>query len=183
MSKTILKLLLLVSTFAVYYLIISPLYTGTGSIWQPSQSVQQLSSLNQQYDDTLVEANTLRQQAESLKSQYTQVSEDQKKLMETMVPQSIDKVRLLSEVSSIIKQTGLATKDLTVTDDTSFIDHTGAVGVTFTVKTNYDTFKTLMDKFEKSLRLFSINSVTFTTPQTEGDLTQYTVHLQTYYIK
>jgi hypothetical protein len=183
MSKTTLKLLLAVSTFAVYYLVISPIYSGVGVLWQPSQSVEALQSLNAQYSDALVQANTLRQQAESLKSDYTKVPEEQKAEMQVMVPDSVDKVRLLSEISGIISQSGLASKDLAVSDSVSSLDHTGAVAITFSVRTTYENFKALMDKFEKSLRLFSISSVSFSAPEKEGDLTQYTVRLETYYIK
>jgi hypothetical protein len=182
MSKT-LKLLLAISTFAVYYLIISPLYTGAGTLWQPNQSIQALQSLNTQYDNTLVEATTLRQQAESLKAEYTQVSDEQKARMSVMVPTSIDRVRLLSEISSIINQTGLSVQDISVSDSVSTLDNTGAVMVTFSVSTTYDSFKALMDKLEKSLRLFSVSSIAFTSPEKEGDLTRYTVRMETYYIK
>ena len=47
----------------------------------------------------------------------------------------------------------------------------------------YENFKKLMDTFEKSMRLFSIQAVSFTAPEKDGDLTSYDVKLQTYYIK
>lgn len=171
------------STFAVYYLLINPLYNGVGGVWQPAQSVTQLRTLNAQYDDTLKQADTLSNQADVLKSQYAKVSTDQKDKMAIMVPDSIDKVRLLSEVVNIEKQTGFTFGELAYSEGSSLSNGRGSADISFSVKTTYPRFKELMDAFEKSMRLYSIQSVAFTTPEHEGDLTNYQVKLETYYIK
>jgi hypothetical protein len=183
MSKNLLSLLLLVATFAVYYLLIGPLYKGTGGVWQPTESVQSLMALNTEYDQTLALADSLYSQATSLQAQYSKISVDDKAKMAIMVPESIDKVRLLSEVSNLVESTGLTASDIGVTDGNSALPGRGVMNVSFTVKTNYPKFKELMDDVEKSMRLYSIQNVTFSAPAKEGDLTSYQVQLQTYYLK
>jgi hypothetical protein len=183
MSKSLLYLLLIISTFAVYYLIIGPLYTGTGGVWQPAESVQALQVLNRQYDETLMQADSLRAEAQTLQKEYQNISDDQKAEMKIMVPDSIDKVRLLSEVSSILVQSGFSAQDLAYSEGAVRTDGRGSAALSFTVKTTYPRFKELMDTFEKSMRLFSIQGVTFSAPDKETDLTSYSVRLETYYIK
>lgn len=182
MSKTLLNLLLIVATFAVYYLVIGPVYTGMGGVWQPAESVQSLKLLNTQYDETLAQADNLYSQAETLRSQYARISNDQKEMMKVMVPDSIDKVRLLSEVNNVFAQTGFTPNELAYSEGNSTPTR-GVVNISFSVKTNYTRFKQLMDVFEKSMRLFSVQSVTFETPEKEGEPTSYQVKLETYYLK
>lgn len=184
MSKNLLNLLLIVTAFAVYYLAIGPLYSGTGGVWQPSNSISTLQAMNTQYDATLGQADGLYSQAQTLRAQYANVSLDAKAKMEIMVPNSIDKIRLLDEVDSIGKQTGLAFDSLAYSEGSSGgTVPLGTAGISFTVKTNYPKFKELMDNFEKSLRLFSIQSVSFAAAAKEGDLITYQVKLGTYYLK
>lgn len=182
MSKNLLYLLLIIASGAIYYEVIKPVYTGVGGVMQPEQSVQTLMSLNSQYDTTLSQAEDLVSQAQKLRNQYNNISPEQRKQMEVMVPNSIDKVRLLSEVDGLAKSAGFALSDLSYADGGSS-NGKGVAAISFSVKTTYPRFKILMDDFEKSERLFSIDNVSFTAPEKEGDLTTYYVKLDTYFLK
>lgn len=182
MSKGLLKLLLLSATVATYLLVIKPLYSGVGSVFVPEQSIKSLQLLNQQYDGTLAKADELVNQAQELRKQYEKISAEDKAKMEIMVPSSIDKVRLLSEVQGIADQSGFALTNLTFGEGVGMSTNRGVATISFSVKTTYPRFKEFMNNFEKSLRLFSIDSVSFNAPE-DGDLTNYQVKLQTYYLK
>jgi hypothetical protein len=183
MSKNLLNLLLIVTVFAMYYLVINPLYNGTGGVWQPAESIQVLRTANVQYDETLAQADNLFNQAQTLRAQYANISPEQKARMELMVPSSVDKIRLLDEVEAIGEETGVALDNLSYSEGATGPSGLGSAGVSFIVKTNYPTFKELMDNFEKSLRLFSVQNVSFTAPAKEGDPITYQVKLTTYYLK
>ncbi len=183
MSKNLLTILLIVGTFAVYYLLIGPLYKGVGGVWQPAESIKSLIEQEKQYNETLNQAGDLFAQAETLRSEYSRVSDEQKAKMKIMVPDSIDKVRLLSEVYNISVEAGIPFNELAYSDGQSTTEGRGSAGISFTVKTTYPQFKVLMDTFEKSMRLFSIQSVIFTAPERESDPTSYQVKLETYFIK
>lgn len=183
MSKSLLNLLLIVASFAVYYLIIGPVYSGVGGVWQPADNVASLKSLSKQYDETLTQAQTLSSQADTLRAEYARVTDEQKAAMQIMVPDSIDKVRLLSEVHSIIQQSGFAPQELAYSEGSAASNGRGSAAVSFSVKTTYPQFKRLMDNFEKSKRLFSIQNVTFVTPTNPGEFITYQVKLETYYLK
>ena len=182
MSKNLLNLLLLVASFALYYVVLGPLWSGAGSVWQPSQGITTLKSLNVQYTDTISQAETLLSQAESLQKQYGNISEASKEKMALMVPNKVDPVRLLSEVSSIANQTGLTVGGLGYTE---LPEGNGKGGylISFNVKTNYEKFKELMYNYETSLRLFTVKNVSFTVPEKDTSIITFQVKLETYYIK
>ena len=120
-----------------------------------------------------------RSVSQSRYADYAKVSDDDKQKMKIMVPDSIDKVRFLDEVSNMIEDAGFSAKTLNVAEGGT--GDLPAYTVSFNVKSNYDNFKSLMDVFEKSMRLYSVQSVNFTTSN-EG-LTTYNATLSTYYLK
>ncbi|MFA5132461.1 MAG: type 4a pilus biogenesis protein PilO [Candidatus Paceibacterota bacterium] len=183
MSPKLLNLLLIISSFAMYYLLINPLYTGVGPIWQPENSVTSLRSLNQQYDDVLAQAESLNKEAEDLRKKYNSLDADSKKKMETMVPTSIDPVRFLSEVNKIAAESGIALVSTSYSDTPKSATTPAAYQLSFSVKTTYAKFKEFMSNYENSLRLFTLQSVSFSAPEKEGDLTTFQVKLNTYYLK
>lgn len=183
MSKNLLSILLIIIPVVLYLLVIKPVYTGVGGVWQPTQSVKDLSTLNEQYSATLDQAETLASQAMELEKEYQSVSQEDRDKMKIMVPDSIDRVRLLNEVSLMGTRLGFTLNDLSYAEGSSLAAGRGSATISFTVKTTYPRFKDLMDNFEKSLRLYTIQSVTFSAPEKEGDLTSYQVKLDTYYIK
>ncbi len=184
MSKNLLNLLLAVGTFSIYYLVISPLYTGVGSVWQPEQGITTLQSTNTQYDSTLLQVEGLYKQAETLRSQYASLSEESKQKMSVMVPEIIDPVRLVSEVSSIGLVSGVMLRDLDVTELSAVTGSArGGYRVGFTVDTTYTKFKELMHNFETSMRLFSIQGVSFTVSPKDDSIMSFQVKLETYTMK
>lgn len=184
MSTNLRNLLLIIASFSLYYVAIKPLYTGVGGVMQPERSIQTLRVLNTQYDDTLSKADDIMKQAETLRAQYARVSAEDKAKMAVMVPDSVDQVHLLSEVRSIGEDAGFALTDILYTAGSNGgVSTKGTASISFSVKTTYPRFKVLMNNFEKSLRLFSVDSVSFAVPVKEGDLTTYQVRLQTYYLK
>lgn len=183
MSKNLFKLLLGVGSFAIYYIILNPLYTGMGSIWQPERSISSLRDLNLQYSETLQQANTLYAQAENLRTQYNSIPDLAKEKMGLMVPDNVDPVRLLNEVNNIANQTGLAISDLGYISSPQTMGNYGTYTVSFTVTTTYSKFKELMHNYETSLRLFTIKNVAFAVSQKDSALIDFQVKLETYYIK
>jgi hypothetical protein len=183
MSPKLLNLFLAVGAFALYYLVLSPLYNGAGSVWQPQQSIAALQQANGDYDVAIAQAGPLATQADILKKQYAGVSEDSKQKMKIMVPDSIDPVRLMSEVDTLATKAGFNLQDINYAQGQSSSASTGSYRITFTVKTTYPKFKQLMHSFETSLRLFSIQSVSFSVPDKSVDIISFQVTLETYYIK
>ncbi len=184
MSKNLLNLLLLVSTVVIFYVVVSPLYTGSGTIWQPEQGIVSLRNTNTQYDEALNKAQTLIQDAKSLRSKYDGVPQDTKTKLKVMVPdrKDIDPVRMVSEVNTIANMSGVSLSDLSYTEGIG-VGNKGSYTISFSVKTTYNKFKEIMRNYETSLRLYSIQSVVFAIPETDSSIIPFQVKMDTYYIK
>lgn len=181
MSKGLLKTFLLLATFSVYYLVMKPLYTGAGGVIQPEQSIVTLQNLNKQHDDTLSQAESLVKKARDLQQNYNNISDKDKQDMSVMVPDSMDQIRLLNEVRNLGQDAGFDLANLTYANGTISNSRSSA-SISFAVKTTYPRFKELMANFEKSKRLYSIQDISFTSPDKEGDLIMFNVKLVTYYL-
>jgi len=183
MSSKLLNLLLLVASFAVYYVVISPLYSGDGQVWKPEQGVASLMASNKQYEKTVAQADTLYLQANELRTQYSAIDDDAKQKINVMVPKNIDAIRLLSEFNIIASGTGISPSAVTYTDTPQTKTSPGAYKIAFTVTTTYEKFKEFMRAYEKSLRLYSLQSVTFSSPDEKTGLITFQVELNTFYLQ
>ena len=109
MSPKLLNILLIVASFAVYYLLIGPLWTGAGSIWSPSRGgVSTLKTEAASYQETVSQAETLFAKGKDLRNQYMAIDDETKQKMIQMVPQKVDPIRLLSEFDGIAASSGVS---------------------------------------------------------------------------
>lgn len=182
MPKKQLNILLLLISFFLYYVFIGPLYKGTGGVFSFGEGVSTLKNKNAEYDSALAEADRLLQDAKEKVTAYQKISEQEKTAMKIMLPESVDKIRLLHELNTISVTTGIPLKDLMTSENQAQADGKGVVNLSFTTKTTYARFKELMSVIEKSMRLYSVKSVSFSAPD-EGDLITFNVTLETYYLK
>ncbi len=183
MSKKLLNFLLAAASFALYYVVIGPLYSGIGSIWQPERGITQLKQTNEDYGNTLSQADALVKQATTLRTQYSAIPETTKQNMKLMVPDSVDPVRLISELTNLGIKTGIPLDSITYAAGQNTSDTYGSYRISFTVKTSYPRFKELMHNIETSLRLLSVQNVTFSLPDKDTKITSFQVTLETYYMK
>lgn len=175
----------------LYYFVISPLYSGVGMLWQPQQGIKSLRSLDAQYDEALSQAEELYAQAETLGNEYKSIDADLKTKMKVMVPDMVDPVKLLSEVTGIANQKGIALSDLRYAKDGGNSSQakevpesgSGSYTVSFSAATNYVKMKDLLESLETSLRLFTVTRVTLETPTEGGSLNEFEIELKTYYIQ
>ena len=184
MSPKILNLLLVVASGSLYYLLISPLYTGIGTIYQPGMGVAPLRDLNESYDTTIAQAQKLVDQSQNLSRQYRALSPEAKETLAVMVPDQIDEVRLVSEVNSIANQTGFALENIAYNQNPGSGGKTGVSSYTVTVSTKgtYEKLKELLHNFETSKRIYAVRSVSVTPPADATGLFDFQLKLETYYM-
>jgi hypothetical protein len=184
MSPKLLSLLLVVASFALYYILLGPLWSGAGSVWSPSVGgIKDLRVSEAGYDTAVNEAKSLFKQGEQLQREYAAVDPMVKEKMDIMVPSSVDPVRLLDEVTAIAEVSGIGLSSVTYSEVVGGDKLRGAYDVSFSVKTTYSKFKEFIENYEKSLRLFTLQSVSFSSPEKADDVTTFQVKLRTYYLK
>ncbi len=183
MSPKLLITLLLLLAGALYYFVINPLYSGEGTLWQP-KSISKLKVEKQQYVQAIIRAEEIVKQADDLKKDYEKISGSDKEKLKLMVPDTIDRTRLLSEMVNMANIINVTLKDLNVSELTKpAAGVPGVYGVGFSVTTSYPRFKDLIRLFETNLRLFQIESVSFGASEKNPDSIEFRVRFNTFYIK
>lgn len=178
MSPKLFNSLLIIVSVVLYFYVIDPLYTGADAVfWNSGPSIQSLNVLKNQYQATIDGVSGILQEAKDLEKEYNSFDATTTKNMMIMVPSSIEEVRLLSELTEMANLSGFSIEGLNVKDKS------GEYTVNFTMNTTYPKFKTFMYKFETSMRLFTLKSVSFTPSKDETELIKFSVELSTYYMK
>ena len=156
MSPRLLNILLILLPIVLYYGYINPAYTGEpGLIWTPEISIQDLQLQNVQYQDTINQVSFIDQQVKSTNSDYQKIDPDLKKKVETMLPDTIDPIKLRNEIITIAANSNIALTNLSVDKDTKGGNF---YLVTFDLKARYPAFKKFMENYEKNQRLFILES-------------------------
>lgn len=180
MSPKLFNILLIIGSFVLYYFVAKPLYSGEDTgIWVPEKNITSLRQNISRYDSAVSKVDTIILEASKLEKDYLAIDDVTKKNMETMVPNKIDEIRLLSEVSKIAVDSGIATKDIMVKDKQGVFPK---YNISITVKATYQQFKNFMALYETSLRLFNIETVSFKSADEDG-LSKFDVVLSTHYLK
>lgn len=182
MSKKLLNILLLLVAFVTYYIFIGPLYSGTGGVFSFGEGVKTLKNKRAEYDSALVEARKLVADAGGKMEAYNKISSEEKKKISIMVPESVDTLRLLHEISMLSITSGMPFTNLAVSDAVPTSNGKGVITINLSVKTTYSRFKEFMKVIESSMRLLAVRSVTFSAPETDGEPVTFSVILETYYL-
>jgi hypothetical protein len=184
MSPKLLATFLLLSSGVLYYFVISPLYTGVGDLWTPAVSVVSGRQQVIQYTQALNRANDIVAEADALRNDYKKISEEDKQKINIMLPASIDRTRLLSEMVNMTNTIGVTVKDMNVSEGVAPASgEPGMFNVSFGLTTSYPRFKELVRKFETNLRLFRLESVTFSQNEKDQEAISFTVRFSTFYLK
>lgn len=179
MTPKLLNILLIIISGILYVYIVDPLYSGTASALFPeSSSIKTLTDTRNAYDATLKEVPNIISNANKAKIQYEKISEDDRKKIMTMVPVSINDIKLMSELTNIGVESGVPIDGMGIKDKGA-----GIYSVSFSVTTTYTNFKKIISFWENSMRLFRLESVSFSPGKTEEEPIKFSVELSTFYMK
>jgi Tfp pilus assembly protein PilO len=157
-------------------------------------SVGNLTALleeKQKYESSLETVNNIETKKEELLTKFNQISADDKKEIETVLPSSLNLLRLVSDIDAVAAGRGISIKSITSKETASPAAasaeeakpqkpyNSSIIGFSFT--TSYAEFKNFLNDLEKSLRILDIRSVKIT-PKESG-VYDYSVEFETYWLK
>jgi len=180
MNSNVTPFFLLILAIALFYVYINPGYAKIGT----------LRAQQAEYSDALDKVQQIQQIRDTLLTKYNSFSPDDLNKLETMLPDNVDNVHLVLDISNVAASYGLSIKNVKVNrDDTAGADNQnqtappyGKLTVAFTVTGgSYENFVKFLDTIEQSLRIIDITGVSFTTDQ--NGATAYNVTLNTYWLK
>ncbi len=157
---------------ALYLIIWNPLFTGTGYEFYnpatPQTSINaykgDLSGFTKAFEDSsalLVKYNKL---ADSYKAVDRSIFDTIKR----SIPDDIDRLNFVSEITAMIEKEGFDAGAITVNPGPD-LNGVKTVTFSFTVKGTYESLKALVKSFEQNARFMSVRSVTLSTPAIPGD--------------
>lgn len=165
MSPKLLNLLFALLPVSLYYGYIEPVYTGNqGLVWTPQTSILVLKAQNEQYKSAADQAALVTTEIDKVNKTYLDLNADIKNKIIMMLPDSIDQFKLRNEVTSIANKKGIAISNLKVTEAVRIKNPSviGGYKISFNMKGNYATIKSLLEEYEKSTRFFVIESLSIT---------------------
>lgn len=177
MTPAKLNIILLIISFVLYYYVVSPLYFGTDSFFVIGDNISTLQQKSKTLDKTIAAYAVLEKQAKDSLNAYNNISPEDKQKIMVMVPEQVDDIKLMSELTNIGIASGVPIEGMGVKDKE------GSYLISFSVTTTYDNFKKVMATWENSRRLLSLKSFTFAPGKTNDDKLKFTIELVAYYLK
>ena len=187
MNRNITALILIVLAIGVYF-------TYTSGQIAVLNSIQ---ATNNQYLSAIASAKKLIALRDSVLNQYNAVSDQDKARLDKLVPDNIDNVRLIIDISGIASRHGRTAAGITTSADSSQSANTTAkstpnstfdtsaglstVTVSFNVTTTYANFITFLEDLERSLRILNVTGITLSV--SDKGVYTYGVTLNTYWLK
>lgn len=191
--KLLLPILIIILAAALFFGLTQPLISS-GSASDPG--ITELLSEKKVLEAALETAKKSAQKLSELETQYNAITEEQKTALENVLPNTIDEVRLIIYVQNIGAQNSTPLKGVSVlvkegesVNAAAMSSEAGTelvragyepVAVSFTVKATYNQFLSLVEKLEKSLKIFDITSVEFSSADAKAGTYEFKVAANVY---
>lgn len=183
--KGLTPIILIAVSIGIFFFFIDPQY-------------KEAKSLNEEIgenDKTIALATELRNEREKLQARFNAIGSEEKDMMQKILPDTVDNVRLVLDINNIANDVGIEIDDINVegnstvsnTDDTRVINESiggeyGTIGLSFSVTASYESFKEFMIRLEDSLRLVDVVKYSVGLTGQPGIL-QYSVIIDTYWLR
>ena len=181
--KRLLPLLLIVVSAGLFDLYVSPQYT----------TVKSLIEQKRQYSDAIEKAKELQVMRDELLTKYNALPKEDLAKLDRLLPQNINTVKLVADIASIGANYGLTVHDIVVkevaADNAQEISLGGqkktfqTATIAFKFSTSYPKLILFLKNLESSLQLIDVKNVSFDTKDDDGELLDYSVIIQTYWVQ
>ncbi len=194
MNRNITATILIILAIALYF-------TYTSGVWANAVAVK---AVNDDYSSAIANSEKLISQRDSVLKDYNNISADDRSNLDKMLPNTVDNIRLVIDLTNIGLQHGFSLKNVTASakasnDSTSnsgqianFASTHGSIGnisiptldtvsVSFSVSAPYQQFISFMQDIEANLRIMDITHLTVTANDT--GTYDFSVQLNTYWLR
>lgn len=182
--KKYLPIILIVISIAIFFLFIDPQY----------EELQKLNKQKKENDNMLQLSQELQRRRELLQASYNNIGDEERRQLEKLLPDTVDNVRLVSDINNIAEQYGISISNIDVSKDSMSPDKNtnvstnverttdiGTITLGFTVTSTYEIFINFMRDLEETLRVVDIKSLNIRSGQ--GNFMTYEVVIDTYWLR
>lgn len=142
------------------------------------------------YQEALTNSRALMAKRDGLVSTYNTIPGSDIGRLEELLPDHVDNVRLIMDLSSIASRYGLTLTNIRniqsgeaakgeIVAESSGI---GSATLNFSVTAPYSTFQAFLADLEKSLRIVDVNSISFSASENSTDY-DFNIGVKTYWLK
>ncbi|TAL49588.1 hypothetical protein EPN83_00040 [Patescibacteria group bacterium] len=181
--RTLLPYLMIATALALFFLFVSPRWG----------SVKEFRSQMGQYNEALNKAAELRGLRDELLVQFNALPKDDITRLERLVPDSVNTVKLVTDIDAVAGKYGITVSNVRVTEETVDISQEVpspetakpylTTTITFKFTATYQNLVAFLKDLEKSLQLVDVKSVSFDSGKSKNNLYEYEVAIQTYWLK
>ncbi len=173
-------IIFIVIAIALFFGVTNPKYQTTKAV---RDKVAQL-------DEALDRAKELTALRDELSTRYNSFSDAEIKRLNTLLPDSIDTVRLIIDIDNVADAHDLTLLNIAISEDGTAAQVVGpdsrpygTMIISFNVLTTYDRFKTFLSDLERSLRILDVDSISFGQEDPVTGRTTYTIRARTYWLR
>lgn len=198
--KALTPIILIMLSIGIFFFLIDPQY----------KKIQVLQAEVAENEKTLEIARKLRDKREELRDKFNRISEEEKAELEKLLPDTVDNVRLIIDINNIAEQFGIVIRDINIVSNEGTEGASGAtraqgssfegvieensigyvdpgkIGVitfSFSVSAKYEVFLDFLKQLEESLRIVDIRNISVSRGSAEGAIYNYSVTMDTYWLK
>ncbi len=172
------------------YLILS-LSVGYVFVYSPWAEISDLNNTKSQYGEFLETISKIEVKKNDLQNQFNQISEEDRRDVNTVLPTSLNYVKLVSEIDNVAKKYGIIIDKINLNHIDSSVGDSVANAAPakpyrssilgFSFGSDYKKAMAFIDELEKSMRILDIRSMKIEENKDFGYL--YTVQFETYWLK
>ncbi len=178
--KLLIPIILILASIGLFYFVTDPEYT----------QIKQTSADYDRYNLILQKSNELLGERDKLNEKEHSVDRKDIALLQKMLPDTIDNVRLVLDLNSMAARDGVSLKNIKVNSASSGSSATtlgpssslyGSIGLQFSFSAPYPVFLNFLADIERSLRIVDITSLNV--KATQPNSFDFDLGLKTYSLK
>ncbi|MBI2109171.1 MAG: type 4a pilus biogenesis protein PilO [Parcubacteria group bacterium] len=179
MIRQILPILLVLASLAIFFFFVVPQYATL----QGKRS--QIAALN----EALNNSRQVQAVRDRLLTSYNNIADEDIDRLKKILPDHVDNVRLILEIDRIASRNGMVLQNVVTRDSTkesagSFGPNDalfGKIRIGFSLIGRYESIVNFLAELEQSLRVVDVVALSFARGQ--GDLFEYDLEIDTYWLK
>lgn len=171
--------------------IVLTLVIGYAFIYPAFGEISSLLEQKQKYVTTLETVGNIESKKNALQSKFDEIPPKTKADIETILPSSLNFVKLISQIDAVAANYGISVDKISVREVGSSVgnsieeagpikDYQSSI-VGFSFEASYDKFNTFVGELEKSLRILDVRLVKLNTAA--NGVYSYDVEFETYWLK
>ncbi len=196
----ILPIFLIISSIGIFFGYVDPNYKGsgdtsvtanisaTGTSEYSTHSILSLRDELATYENIASSSQKIISDRKILTDKNNKIKTVDKNRLTKFLPDKIDNIRLIIEISELARNRGLFAKNISVSESKKSTDSVDVNSssydtllLRFSVNSTYDNFKLLLADLENNLRVIDITDISFSS--TESGFYDFNVGLKTYWLK